>query len=64
VPSPFPRGGPRSGARREQTGHDDLNTTEQALKVDLQAFSDPQTYSRRRQETDRFWQQQEQNRAG
>lgn len=45
-----------------------LNTTENALekapKVDLQAFSDQQTYNQRRQEIDRFWQQQEQNRAG
>ncbi|MCB4823568.1 PRC-barrel domain-containing protein [Roseicella aerolata] len=45
-----------------------LNTSEDALekapKVDLDAFSNPQTYSQRRQEIDRFWQQQEQNRAG
>jgi hypothetical protein len=32
--------------------------------VDVDAFSNPQTYGQRRQEIDRFWQQQEQNRAG
>ena len=45
-----------------------LNTTENALekapKVDPQAFSDQQTYNQRRQEINRFWQQQGQNKAG
>ncbi|MFC7478156.1 PRC-barrel domain-containing protein [Dankookia sp. GCM10030260] len=45
-----------------------LNTTdtqlEKAPKVDLQTFSDQQTYIQRRQEIDRFWQQQDNSKSG
>lgn len=40
------------------------NQLEKAPKVDPQAFSDQQTYSQRRQEIDRFWQQQDGGRSG
>jgi sporulation protein YlmC with PRC-barrel domain len=45
-----------------------LNTTEDALenapKVDPDAFSSPQAYGQRRQEIDRYWQQQDRGRGG